>query len=363
MAGIFINKVKTNFTNGVTDGCISKPGSNYDLGIKATLDYGPTYQTDFWNGVSVPAGSLVSYQRKSVDVQGPSIYIAPNTTDFVNYANNMNLGQTFTTAEQALAYIGRTDNIFVTNITYPDITTSGLNVLLDAGFTASYPWSEIHWYNVARGNNPGPVLEGTLTTRVSWFPNGTDFAGSYLVFNRNNAEDKVSFANNGYSTFTVDIWVNLGNIDFASGRVNIFSQVLNQTGGTAYNDCNFYIKIDSGTGYVVGGFKNGGNDFTVTLDTSPNPGFGGWVNYTLVYEGSGQQLIGYKNGSQVNASVPNSTPVSNGQPIIIGGTTTNTAGGPTNTYFDGYVGVARIYDLALDAGSIYNDYTKYVVRY
>lgn len=362
MAQPFINKVKTNYTTTVTPGCISKPGSNYDLGIQANLDYGPTFQTDFWNGVSVPAGSLVSYQRKSLDVQGPSIYIAPNPADFVNYANNMNLGTAFTTAEQALAYISRVDNIFVTNITYPDVTTTSLNLLLDAGFTASYPWSELYWYNVARGNSTGAVLEGVLTSRVSWIPNGSDYASSYLVFNRNNAEDKVSFANIGYTTFTVDIWVQFGNVDF-TGNVNIFSQVPNQSGGTAYSNCNFYIKTEPGTGYIIGGFRNNGSDYTVTLDTSPNGGFGGWVNYTLVYEGSGLQLIGYKNASQVNADVPTDVPASNGQNIIIGGTITNVNAGNPQNYFDGYVGVARIYNTALDAGQIQNDYNKYGARY
>jgi hypothetical protein len=344
MAGVVYNKFKYNNTSDVNQNCcIRKFGTYYDIGVSKSFDYGPTYITDFWNGVNLAAGSLASFQYKPF--QGPSIYITNTNAEFVGFANNLNIG-TFTGTSQALSYIasGQTD-IVVTNINYPEIQTQSLRLLLDAGYTASYPWQDNIVYDISSQHG-----NGTLSGGTTWFSAGTNYASSYFSFNRATQSQFIEVGGfiSQLNNFTLQVWVNF-NTTYTSDEINIVSEV-----PIGYSNSNYFITLDT-SGQVIGGFKVGGTITSVVID--PTPATNNWVLYSLTYDGN--ELKGYKDNSSTN-SVANSSFLQNdSQPIIIGGTTNNTTGNGANNYFDGKIGVVLLYDSAFDLATIQSNYSAY----
>jgi hypothetical protein len=346
MAGIFKNKFKYNISD-VTLGCIKQKGNFYDIGVDRTKDYGPTINTGFWNAVSAQtAGQLASYQFKGDTYadKGPSIYVGEAST-FYEYVNEMGIG-TFVDTPNAISYIASTQaDIVVCNITYPGVETNTLRLLLDPGFTASYPWTANTVYDISSNHQ-----NGTLSGGTTWFSAGTDFASSYFSFNKS-AESQfieVPAFLSQMANFTLQVWVNF-NTTSTSDQVNIVSQV-----PLGYSNSNFFITLDN-SGQVIGGFKVGGNITSVIVD--PTPATNNWVLYSLTYNGS--ELIGFKDISQTNAIASFETLQTNSQPLIIGGTTNNTTGNGANNYFDGKIGVVLLYDTAFDLTAIQSNYSAY----
>lgn len=345
MAGVFYNKFKyDNISDVDLSCCIRKKGTFYNIGVNKNFEYGPTFVTDYWNGVSIPAGSIASFQNKIS--QGPSIYVTNTSADFVNYANNLNIGGGFTGTSQALSYIasGQTD-IVVANINYPAIQTSGLRLLFDPGFTASYPWQDDTVYDISSQHQ-----NGTLTGGTTWFSAGTDYASSYFLFDKTTQSQfiEVPALVSQLANFTLQVWVNFTNTSL-SDEVNIVSQV---PIGNA--NSNFFITLDT-SGQVIGGFKVSNAVTTVVIDATPP--INNWVLYGLTYDGS--ELKGYKDNNSTNAVASSATLQTDFQPVIIGGTTDNTTGNGPNNYFNGKIGAVLLYNTAFDLQAIISNYTAY----
>ena len=345
MAGVFFNKYKYNNMADVNrECCIRKKGTFYDIGVNKNFAYGPTSVTDFWNGVSIAAGSLASFQNKVS--QGPSIYITSTDGDFVNYANNLNLGVEFTGTSQALSYIasGETD-IVIANINYPAIQTVGLRLLLDAGFTASYPWQDNTVYDISDQHQ-----NGTLTGGTTWFSAGTNYASSYFLFNKTAQSQFIEVPGflSQLGNFTLQVWVNFSSTSF-SDEVNIVSQV-----PIGNSNSNFFITLDN-SGQVIGGVKVSNTVTTVVID--PTPPVNNWVLYSFTYDGT--ELRGFKDNLPTNAQALTASLQTNSQPVIIGGTTNNTTGNGADNYFNGKIGAVLLYDTAYDETAVVSNYTVY----
>jgi hypothetical protein len=346
MAGIFKNKFKYNISD-VTFGCIKQKGHNYDIGVNRTQDYGPTINTGFWNAVSAQtAGQLASYQFKGDTYadQGPSIYVGDAST-FYEYVNEMGIGTYFDTPS-ALAYIARLEpDIVVCNITYPAVETNTLRFLMDAGFTASYPWSDTTVYDISSNHQ-----NGTLSGGTTWFSAGTDFASSYFSFSAAAQSQIIEVPGfiSQLANFTLQVWVNFSTTS-NSDQVNIVSQV-----PLGYPNSNFFITLDN-SGRVIGGFKVGGSATTTVID--PTPPTNNWVLYSLTYDGN--ELKGYKDDNSTNSTASSATLQTDSQLMIIGGTTNNTTGNGSGNYFNGKIGVVLLYDSAFDLAAIQSNYSAY----
>jgi hypothetical protein len=344
MAGVVYNKFKyNNITDVNLNCCIRKKDSFYDIGVSKTFDYGPTSITGFWNGVSIPSGALASFQNKIS--QGPSIYITNTSADFVNYANNLGIG-TFTGTSQALSYIASAQtDIVVTNINYPEIETVGLRFLYDAGFSASYPWQDDVWYDISSQHQNGVLSGGTI-----WSTGGTDYASSYMLFNKN-AQSQFAVMPGFLSqvnNFTLQIWVNFNSISL-SDEVNIVSQV-----PVGYTNSNYFITLDT-SGRVIGGFKLANVVTSVIIDSSPTTN--NWTLYSLTFDGV--ELKGYVNDQPTNSAAITTTLQTSSQPVIIGGTTNYSINNGANNYFDGKIGVVLLYDIAHNLSLIESNYNVY----
>ena len=122
---------------------------------------GPTQSTDYWNGVTPPSGGYTIYLNKAT--QGPSIYTCSNDSDLIVLTNRI-AGTSYSTAAECLAYFAVQTDKVVFNIDYPSITTDGLILNLDAGFTPSYPTANTFWYDVSpTGTNTSIPSSGTYS--------------------------------------------------------------------------------------------------------------------------------------------------------------------------------------------------------
>jgi hypothetical protein len=253
------------------------------LGINEGVEYGPTSVTGFWNSIIPPSGGYTMYGNKAV--AGPSIVVAQNDSELIGFTQGF-AGQTFNTANEALGwYTGQTGLICV-NLDYPDFVTSGLTLLLDAGYVSSYPRSGSRWDDLSfSGNN------GTLVNTPTF---SSDNYG-YLTFNGNTQYVNVGGTPLGLSSYTKNIWFYLnGTSDnnllssntgghfmfFAStnklycghsnwGNYTVFPSVTNFSNGVWYNAC---VTFDTTNGFVL--YVNGVQDSTYTAQKTPIGGDG-----------------------------------------------------------------------------------------
>ena len=163
---------------------------------------GPTSTTDYWNGITPPSGGYTIYLNK--DSGGPSIYTAANDAALISLTNRI-AGADYTTVAQCLDYFaGQTDKM-VLNFDYEEISTNGLVLTLDAGFSPSYPTTNTTLYDLSENAN-----NCTLTNGIGFSSDGSGFDGSgTLIFDGVN--DYIDFyAPNLGTTATVEMWCKIG---------------------------------------------------------------------------------------------------------------------------------------------------------
>ena len=339
-------------TGTKTTGCCVRKG-NYDIGIVQNREYGPTANTGFWAGYNVPSGGFVSFQNKAS--QGPSIYSIPDEASLVAYGEQLNLGGNYTTNESVVQRCSEFNTIALVNIEYPNIPLiDNCLLILDPGYTASYPWTGNTFFNVAGGNPTGGTLNGGVQ-----FAQGDVFknwADATLAYDTDNWVNVLPFGST-LTTFTINVWVNIDNSN--TGNINLVSQRYSQDAFyTPEADCNFFIKGDGAGNGFNGGLRLSNTDYVVN---SGGLALNSWYNLTLTYDGS--NLIMYKNGVgfAITSLVP--TPTSNGLDTLIGGSINGLSGGTSTDYFDGRIGVVHIYNTALDSGQVSQIYSQYSSRF
>jgi len=130
---------------------------------------GDTTSTDYWNGITPPSSGYTIYLNKAS--QGPSIYTPSNNAELIECTNKIIGSQSFTTVADCLNWFAIQSDKMVFNLDYPPKITSGLTLMMDAGFTPSYPTTETTWYNLSSSESGG---DGTLTNGPAF---STDFSG------------------------------------------------------------------------------------------------------------------------------------------------------------------------------------------
>lgn len=166
----------------VTTGTIKK--NNFLIGVNTSLEYGPSTSTNFWSGITPPSGGYAVYEQKVS--QGPSIRLAANDSELITIAKQYN-GTNITTVGSALNYLTSQPQYMVTNIDYPNIVTSGLSAILDAGFIPSYPRSGSTIYDLS-----GNGADGTFNGTVSWVSSGSTGEQSYFSFSAGSNSNYIS---------------------------------------------------------------------------------------------------------------------------------------------------------------------------
>jgi hypothetical protein len=247
-----------------------------------------------------------------------------------------------------------TNTIALVNIEYPELPSIDNNILtLDAGYTASYPWTGTSWGNIAGGSITGGTIVGSVI-----FDNGIsgkNYSDSRLVYGQDIWTEVLPFGGT-LSNFTINAFIIIGS--FGNQNSNLVSQRYSQDLlYTPETDCNFFIRGNVAGDGFEGGFRVSGVDYVV--DTG-NVGLG-MINISLTFDGS--ELIIYLNGAQKGTLTISPTLVSNNLNTIIGGSVNGLSGGSLPDYFRGRINVVNIYDVALDGTQIGDLYNAYVNRF
>jgi hypothetical protein len=299
--------------SGTTNTYSSLRRNNFSIAVDSNILIPPSETSNLWFAIDPPTNGYTVYAQKVS--QGPSIRVAQNDSDFIlisqQYAQNKNI----LTVNEGLSYFDGQSQFMVTNIAYPSISTSGLTVFLDAGYTPSYCRTGANWNDLS-GTNSSAILFNSPAFSLS--------SGGVFVFNGTNNFASGSFSS--LSTFTFGAWVNVGSVVNNSGILSstnsVGLQILN-------NGFQFFNAPASGT--------------TISINT--------WYYVVGTQDATTQRL--YINGSLVSSA----------------NTTTSVSGTYyvgkryDDVYFNGTVGCIQIYNRALTPAEVSNNYSVQYGRY
>jgi hypothetical protein len=230
----------------------------------------------------------------------PTIWASSTFTDdgLVNLINTLpaRAGQTpFTNVTAATSWLRGQGVYFLSNQNYPQIVTSGLTMMLDSGFPASFPTGTgTTWYDVC-GNDKN----ATLFNGLNWVNSGTT---SYLSLDGTN--DYISnndFYTSSYFT-TNQSWTITTTINIISAPSNggVFA---NQRYQTEPNGGGFGLNLQSSNYCINLTYNDGsGNQTTYEGLAYTNIGFGKIEHITAVYSAETSTVGIYRNGVLITSS-------------------------------------------------------------
>jgi len=218
----------------------------------------------------------------------------------------------------------------------PSIATSGLVLCLDAGNTRSYPGSGTAWTDLSGNANNGTLVNS---------PTYSSTNGGNLTFNGTNQYGSTPLSLGGYTAFTIAAWIKTTvvskEIAATYGVTNIFELWISTSNKVA-----LYV-------YATGGaFSYRTSVASITT--------GSWIYCVGVYNGSTTTLNTYVNGILDNGVLTGTIPASvaaGASTVVIGNANTG------SYYFNGSMGQLSIYNRALSADEIAQNYNALRGRY
>jgi len=207
----------------------------------------------------------------------------------------------------------------------PTTITNGLVLALDAADKNSYPGSGTSWFDLSGNNNTGTLTNGPT------FNSGN---GGSIVFD--GANDYINLGNPStlnILNFSVCLWArsstftNFQNIIFKGTNVAQYGIIFTSTG-------DWYVQPNGPS-----------TSDLVSLNT--------WNYFVGTYNGS--QITAYRNG--VQKIQYNNSQANYGTLVTIGADTVN------NRYFNGNISLVQIYNRALSASEILQNYNATKTRF
>jgi hypothetical protein len=230
----------------------------------------------------------------------------------------------------------------------PNIVTNGLVLALDAGNTKSYPGSGTTWLDKSGNGNNGTLTNG---------PTFSSANGGSIVFDGTNdsidsigSTTSLSFIQNT-AIFSICVWVKL--TDFSTTQRAIMGNNRNVTSekGFILSRATFSSRLR----FVI---TNGsGNTYTQNIDDYFLDS--DWIFVTIV--GNGTNVIYYKNGLlfTTGSAIGTLSTDSSTRSLRVGGI----AGGVTTLFWTGNISQTQIYNKALTAQEVLQNYTATKSRY
>ena len=263
--------------------------SSYWIGV-GDVDKGPTSSTDYWNGITPPAGGYTIYQNKASD--GPSVYVAANDTELIEYTSLIS-GTTYASAALALQYYQGQADKMVINRDYETITTTNLIWSVDAGFSPSYPLTGTVVTDMGSG-----VVSQNLTNGPTFVSAGS---ASYWQFDGTNdflttSAYNAAFNTNGTQAYTAEVWINpvVGNTTSYYPVFGNYTVVSGYNAGWGMWYTQNSANVSAGNVFVYGE-RFGGVVTANAAEVIPTGNFyNNWHQIVSVYDGT--NLMFYRNG-------------------------------------------------------------------
>ena len=227
------------------------------------------------------------------------------------------------------------------------IITDGLILCLDAGNSKSYPGSGTAWTDLSGNGNTG-TLVNTPTYNTS----------GYFNFDYTQSEN-VTFSNTSSLQFlnrlpyTLEAWVYPTRNPGVNNWTGIFDRESNPGSGRDGYNLYFLGSATTDTFFTTERFVAGTNSSTsVTLNQSVS--VNAWQHIVATYDGTTLTL--YRNGSSVGTPVTTTENITNTSKSL-------TLGVRGGQYFGGNISNSKIYNRALTATEIQQNYLATKSRY
>jgi hypothetical protein len=266
----------------------------------------------------------------------PTIWATSTFTDagLVGLINSLpaRAGQIpFTNVTAATSWLRSQNVYFLSNQNYPQIVTSGLTMMMDAGFTASFPnGTGTTWYDVCGNDN-----NGTLNNGPTWVNSGTT---SYLSFDGGDDNVSASSINVG-KNFTVSVLIRPTNTGRQLIFENSYPYITNK--GFMFNIGN------NGTDM----FLSLGRDQQIRITSNGYVSANTWFLATATFDGTTIKI--FYNGLETTYQLTDGsiTTIEYDYPKIF-------LGKGTFDVFNGRIGYAQLYNRALSQSEILQNYYK-----
>ena len=302
--------------------------SNIAIGIN-DVDYGPTNQTGFWNGVDIPTNGYVIYTYVGGKLNS---YGAKNDLELIDVANKI-LGANYSNVNDIFTVINTKDNIIIMNKYYEDIVTDGLLINLDTSLP-SFSGNDSKWYDLSGNNNHANVMNAPTLTSNYLGSMSFDGVSDYLSIPYNSSFD---FSKQQTISFVIRPGANS-----RSARRNFYNQAYGGSGTITHETSgvfSYYCGTHGGNGSPYIGV---GSSFTV----EPNE----FAHVCLVRSQISNSVKWYKNGVYSNGSSAGGySSTNNGSSEILIGR------GYTSMYV-GEIYNASIYNKALSDDEVMQNY-------
>jgi hypothetical protein len=222
------------------------------------------------------------------------------------------------------------------------IVTNGLVLCLDAGNPRSYPGTGTNWFDVSGNNNTGALTNGpTYTSGVNGYFT-FDGVNDYVLVN---SSASIPY---GSAARTVSIWFYTNTTTWAADVNSLFFYGAGSTGNAFGIDFSTYPSMEV---FTWGG---AGRDLTFSTTYSQV----GWKNITVTYDGSTTILI-YETGVFTQTLTLTAACNTTSSNVYIGAL--NPA--VLSSYYDGNISQASIYNRALSAAEITQNFNALRGRY
>ena len=196
----------------------------------------------------------------------------------------------------------------------------------------------------------GTSISNLVSNSLNGVMSNITFTNPYLTFNGSNSQ--VTITDNallepGSGDFTMEVWVNqsvLGN-DVVLGKFNNGGASQHVSYSIRTTNTTFYAQIGSGSG------SGGGPTGTLFVNSTSHVGtLNTWYQIVYVFKnGATKNLETFVNGSSIGVVNHNLSSVLNStNPLYVG----SYNGGEYSQYFDGKIGIVRIYNSALSASDV-----------
>ena len=226
---------------------------------------------------------------------------------------------------------------------YPSIVTDGMILCLDAASLISYSGSGSTWNDLSgRGNNATLINSPTYDSSTN---------RGLFTFAAASAQMATIQAQSSLSVFTVEVWMKFNSL---GGRP---TAILTQEYPGVSSRINYSIGLNgvNGSGAYDGKLNVGFFDGTWRTTSGFTPSTNVWYHVVMTYNGS--TIIQYSNG------VLQSSLSYAGTPTTSGGLLRLMRRWDDVDYLDGNLSIARIYNRALSAAEIANNYNAMRGRY
>ena len=322
-------------------------------------DLGPTSTTGYYTAVSPITGGYSIYVDKAS--QGPSIFVAPNDASLIQYTKVFS-GTTFATGPSALNWYNTQTDKMVLNIDYPAIVTNGLYLNLDAGFTPSYPRQGTVWYDLGITGGNGELVNG---------PTYGASGGGTIIFDGTDDYVQLQTSNLKFNdkNLTLEVMVEVdGNPDVYFPFITLWDRTKPFSYGPGISISKARSGIYNGSAYAS--FTDNSQNQIQVVDTATGNELsaGSYYHFVLVLEkvSGNYQIRLYRNGFITGTTISNTTTynfstVSDVDFLSVIGLASGFF--IANAYLKGNLPIARIYDRALTAPEILQNYQAILPRF